>query len=137
MSLNYLSAQRSPHRLRGCGQYAHGRDPDRHFYRIAPPRGVCADALTDSPGGHTVAVWTCRICGFAADSLREVAEHLPCSAAPTPPRLVRFRERRDRIEDSLKTLAKLHDRAALVEHCRRLIAAYSTPATAVTFSLVP
>ena len=137
MSLNYLSAQRSPHRLRGRGQYAHGRDPDRHFYGIAPPRGVCADALTDSPGGHTVAVWTCRICGFAADSLRDTAEHLPCSAEPTPTRLVRFREQRARIEDSLKTLVELQDRAALIDHCRRLIAPDRTPASPVAYSLVP
>ena len=84
-----------------------------------------------------MSVWTCSICGFAADSLRETAEHLPCSAAPTPTRLVRFRERRHRIEDSLKTLVELNDRAALVEHCRRLIAANRTPPAAVTFSLVP
>ena len=84
-----------------------------------------------------MSVWTCRRCGFAAESLRDVAEHLPCSAELTPARPVHFRERRDRIEDSLKTLVELKDRAALVEHCRRLIAADGTPPTPVTFSLVP
>jgi hypothetical protein len=52
-------------------------------------------------------------------------------------RQVHFRERRDRVEESLKTIVELKDRAALIDHCRRLIAGDGTPPAPVTLSFVP
>jgi hypothetical protein len=51
--------------------------------------------------------------------------------------MVRFRERRDRVDESLQTIVELKDRAALVDHCRRLIESKGTSASTPTFSLIP
>jgi hypothetical protein len=51
--------------------------------------------------------------------------------------MVRFRERRDRVDESLQTIVELKDRAALVDHCRRLIESEGTPVSTLTVSIIP
>jgi hypothetical protein len=58
-----------------------------------------------------MSLWTCPVCAYATDSLRDAADHVGRSAAPTPTRQVHFRERRNPVQESLSTVVGLNRRA--------------------------
>jgi hypothetical protein len=51
--------------------------------------------------------------------------------------MVWFRERRERVDESLQSIVELKDRAALVDHCRWLIESEGTPVSTPAFSIIP